>query len=136
SQMGPVWMHAGQLSGMPVEHNVWMRDPPASSYPACMAVKCAATQSVQAEDAYLRLLREAVMIRAKDISRQKVLLDMAGDLLAIMPDFNVRKFKEDIKNESGLEDFRNDMQETQYRNINRFPSLIVKNSNNQAVIIW
>src|SRR5690606_19870722 len=134
-QMGPVWMHAGQLSGMPIEHNVWMRDPPGSSYPACIAVKCAASQSSHAEDAYLRLLREAVMMRAEDISRQKVLFKLAEGRVTIVPEFNVQKFKEDIKNENGLEAFRKDVQETRYRNINRFPSLIVKNKNNQAVMI-
>lgn len=134
-QMGPVWMHAGQLTGMPIEHNAWMRDPPASSYPACIAVKCAALQSLKAEDAYLRLLREAVMVRAENISRQNVLLDLATRLITIVPGFDIQKFKEDLGNDNGLEAFRKDLQETQYHNINRFPSLIVKNTNNQAVII-
>src|SRR4051794_14473222 len=35
-QMGPVWMHAAQLSGMPVQPNIWITDPPSSSYPACL----------------------------------------------------------------------------------------------------
>src|SRR4051794_21017197 len=51
-QMGPVWMHAAQVSGMPIQHNLWVKDPPASSYPACMAVKCAGLQSAEAEDMY------------------------------------------------------------------------------------
>src|SRR5436305_1999889 len=33
-QIGPVWMHAGQVSGMPMDTTIWMRDPPQSSYPA------------------------------------------------------------------------------------------------------
>src|ERR1044072_7891663 len=31
-QMGPVWMHAAQVSGMPIQTRIWMNDPPASSY--------------------------------------------------------------------------------------------------------
>lgn len=49
-QRGPVWMHAKQMSGMPIDQNIWMRDPPSSSYPACIAVKCAALQSPYAEE--------------------------------------------------------------------------------------
>src|SRR4051812_2644561 len=44
-QMGPVWMHASQLSGMPMNTRIWMENPPASSYPACIAVCCAGLQS-------------------------------------------------------------------------------------------
>src|SRR4051812_7028555 len=44
-QMGPVWMHAGQIAHKPIAHQLWMTEPPASSYPACIAVKCAQLQS-------------------------------------------------------------------------------------------
>ena len=133
-QMGPVWMHAGQLSGMPVQHNVWMHDPPSSSYPACIAVKCAALQSQYSEENYLRLLREAIMINGENIAKQQVLLHLAENLKAIIPAFSISKFNEDLKNDSGLEAFRKDLQEVQYHHINRFPSLVIKNKN-QAVII-
>ena len=72
-QMGPVWMHASQLSGMPMNTRIWMEDPPASSYPACIAVKCAEMQSSAAGERYLRLLREALMINGKNIAKQCVL---------------------------------------------------------------
>src|SRR5436190_8530475 len=44
-QMGPVWMHAGQIAQKPICHRLWIDDPPASSYPACIAVKCTQLQS-------------------------------------------------------------------------------------------
>ncbi len=44
-QLGPVWMHAGQIANMPINHLVWMKDPPASSYPARIDVKCAQLQA-------------------------------------------------------------------------------------------
>ena len=134
-QMGPVWMHAAQLSGMPVQHNIWMSDPPASSYSACIAVKCAGLQSQKAEENYLRLLREAIMIVGKNIAKQQVLLQLAEKLSGIIPEFNYRKFNADLRNDSGLEAFRKDLQEVQYHNINRFPSLVIKNKMNKAIII-
>jgi len=134
-QMGPVWMHAGQLSGMPVQHNIWMSDPPASSYSACIAVKCAGLQSSKAEEAYLRLLREAIMIEGKNIAKQQVLRQLAESVIAIVPEFDVTRFNQDLKNDTGLEAFRKDLQEVQYHNINRFPSLVIKNKINKAIII-
>ena len=134
-QMGPVWMHASQLSGMPVQHNIWMTDPPLSSYPSCIAVKCCGFQSPAAEEAYLRLLREAVMIKGKNISRYPVLLEVAEQLHTIIPAFDLNQFREDLKNDTGLEAFRKDLQEVQYHHINRYPSLVIKNKAKQALII-
>ena len=134
-QMGPVWMHASQLSGMPIQHNLWMKDPPASSYPACIAVKCAEAQSLQIGDTYLRMLREAVMIDGKNISKQTVLIDIANELSKPDHTFDPDAFKEDLKNEKGLEAFRNDMQQVRYHNINRFPTLILRRPRQSSMLI-
>src|SRR4051812_40504790 len=56
-QMGPLWFQAKHISGMPVYDRIWIEDPPSSSYPACLAVKCAGLQSAQAEEVYLRRIR-------------------------------------------------------------------------------
>jgi len=134
-QMGPVWMHAGRLSGMPIQHDIWVNDPPASSYPACIAVKAAGLQSTNAEELLLRLLREAVMIRGENISRQTVLINAANQLCKLIPNFDVNLFIEDMKNGKGKEAFRKDLQEVQYLRINRFPSLVIKNAFGQAIML-
>ena len=133
-QMGPVWMHASQMSGMPMDQNVWVKDPPQSSYPACIAVKCAEFQSGQAAGIYVRLLRETIMIHGENIAKQQVLLSTAAKLSAIFPGFDTEQFKKDLKSDKAVEAFRKDLQEIQYHKINRFPSLVIKN-NDKAVII-
>src|SRR5690606_17166903 len=75
-QMGPIWADVKHRSGMPINNMVWINDPPDSSYPACIAVKCASLQSPDAAEAYLRKTREAVMVDGKNISKQNVLLDI------------------------------------------------------------
>src|SRR5690606_25173680 len=132
-QMGPVWMHAQQLSGMPIQPNIWMRDPPASSYPACMAVKSAGLQSAEAEEAFLRCLREAIMIRSENISNKEVLLEVANEVAGIITDFNCEQFRKDLGGDVALEAFRKNLQEVQHHQISRFPTLLVKNQNNQAI---
>ena len=126
-QMGPVWMHAQYVSGMPMDANIWMKDAPASSYPACIAVKNASMQSGPAGARYLRLLREAVMIRGENIAKENVLKDIADRLSNEKQyNFNCSIFKQQLKNENAPDAFRHDLQEVQMQQIKRFPTFIVK----------
>ena len=133
-QMGPVWMHAKEVSGMPIDQNIWMRDPPSSSYPACIAVKAAAMQSKEAEENLLRLLREAVMMRGENIAQKNVLFSLAEELGKVDKEFDVNKFERDFSSDDALEDFRKDLAEVKMKNINRFPSLVCKFENNAILI--
>lgn len=134
-QMGPVWMHAAQLSGMPIGHNIWMQNPPASSYPACIAVKSAELQSKQAGEICLRFLREAVMIGGENIAKQAVIDQVVQRVQQQLPAFDIALFQECIRNETALGAFRRDLQEITERNVKRFPSLVIKNEQNKAVMI-
>lgn len=135
-QMGPVWLEASVASGMPIQDKIWVQDPPASSYPACIAVKAAQLQAPQAGVKYLRMLREAVMLHGKNIAKQDVLVDLAKELSsAYSGRFDANLFEQDLTNEKGLDAFRLDMQEVQNRAINRFPTLIIRSGNNKAVMI-
>ncbi len=135
-QMGPVWLEAGITSGMPIHDKIWVTDPPASSYPACIAVKSAELQSQAAGVEYLRLLREAVMIQGKNIAKQEVLVEVAEKLNESCPGLlDITRFSEDLTNDNGLEAFRTDWQETQNRNITRFPTLIMRSANKPAIML-
>jgi putative protein-disulfide isomerase len=133
-QMGPLWMQAHYMSGMPVKDRIWMYDPPQSSYPACVAVKCAGLQSRDAEEKFLRYAREAVMIKGLNIARQNVLFEIAGQLNDEI-NFNAHRFKEDYTSGAGIEPFKKDLQQVQYKNINRFPTLTISNSDKGGVIV-
>ncbi|NJK94621.1 MAG: hypothetical protein HC905_06580 [Bacteroidales bacterium] len=65
AQMGPLWMQVKHTTGAEIDANLWMEDPPESSFAPCLAVKCAALQSPAAEDVLLTLLRKAVMTQRK-----------------------------------------------------------------------
>ena len=99
-----------------------------------MAVKCVERQIPSAGDVYLRLLREAVMHEGKNIAKEEVLRQLAEKLSLLVPPFDLLQFGDDLKSNVGLEDFRNDLQEIQRQGISRFPSLIIKNAGNQAVL--
>lgn len=136
-QMGPVWHEASLKSGMKIYDKIWVEDPPASSYPACIAVKCAELQSQKAGAQYLRLAREAVMLQAKNIAKQNVLKDIAKELSINYPGLlDIEKFLFDlIGSDNGIEAFRKDLNEVQSKNITRFPTLIMRSLNKPPIMI-
>lgn len=130
-QMGPVWMEASVVSGMPINHQIWVNDPPATSYLACIAVKCAGLQSAQVEEQFLRSLREAVMLKEQNISRKEVLLDIAKELDSM--DF--QKFESDFKGNAGADAFRADLLETKYMSIGRYPTLVIGRPGKRSIMV-
>jgi predicted DsbA family dithiol-disulfide isomerase len=70
-------MHARHFSGVYIDDRIWITDPPASSFPACIAVKSAELQGAACGSQYLALARRAVMVDNKNIARLEVLLELA-----------------------------------------------------------
>lgn len=135
-QMGPVWLEASETSGMPIYHRLWVEDPPASSYPACIAVKTAQLQSEAASVSYLRCLREAVMLQGKNIAKQDILLQVAKEVTRDCPGIlDVAQFAHDLTNEVGIEAFRPDWQEAHNRNISRTPTLIMRSEQSSPIML-
>lgn len=138
AQMGPHWLQVRQLAGMPIDERIWHEDPPASSYPACIAVKAAAQQGQAIAEAYLRRLREAVMLERRNITRQEVLLSLAEELAAPIAGtggLDLAQFRNDLQGQNALNTFREDLKDVQYRGIGRFPTLVLRPTSGSAVII-
>jgi putative protein-disulfide isomerase len=133
-QMGPVWMHARQLSGVPINDRIWITDPPASSYPACIAVKCAEMQSKTLGEKFLYKLREAVMVNGQNIAKTEVLQSIAATLTTAADHFNIDQFNKDLLSDNGIEAFRKDLNEVQSRGVDRFPTFIIR-YNQRAVML-
>lgn len=136
-QMGPVWSEVKQLTGCSLNDKIWFTDPPASSYPACLAVKCAEQQSALAGERYLENVRAAVMTRGQNIARREVLLAIARETEAADPQlFNAAAFEHGLELPEVLESFKKDLEEVKARNISRFPALQIRaaNSTNQLLL--
>jgi predicted DsbA family dithiol-disulfide isomerase len=135
-QMGPVWMEAGHISGMPVCSKIWMENAPSSSYLACIAVKCVQLQSEALAGRYLRVLREAIMIEGKNIAILSVLLDITLQFSKQHPGIlDIERFCADITGENGKAAFREDLREVKYYQINRFPTLIFKSEGKASIVL-
>jgi putative protein-disulfide isomerase len=136
AQMGPLWMHASEVTGVPMNYTIWNQDAPSSSYPACLAVKCAALQSSEAEDIFLHTLRHAVMVRGFNISNEKIIRSLAKETAIKNPAvFNDIKFESDWKNHKGNDSFRRDLEKCAYHKIGRFPTLTFTSEDKGLIIV-
>jgi putative protein-disulfide isomerase len=70
-------LDAAAASGMPVDARVFLRDPPASSHPAGLALHAAAEQGPVGR--YLRRLQEAVLVEGRRMDSAPALLDAARE---------------------------------------------------------
>jgi predicted DsbA family dithiol-disulfide isomerase len=112
---------------MPIEPHLWMTDPPASSWPSCLAVKAAELQSPAAADLYLRRVRETAMVEGRNIARPEVLLDVAAATEADRPDlFDAGAFAADLDGREAWRAFQEDRKEARFRGVGRFPCLMIQ----------
>lgn len=132
-QMGPVWMHASEVTHVKMKYSIWHEDPPASSYPACIAVKTAALQSNESAIKYLSAARESLMQEGRNISKTEVLLDIANNMSPADLDYN--QFKTDWNSGAGKDLFRQDLQQARYHGIGRYPTLTFHNEEGKGIII-
>jgi putative protein-disulfide isomerase len=73
-------LDAAAESGMPVDPRVFLRDPPSSTHPAGLAVAAVAEQAGGGRvGAYLRRLREAILLEGRRMDSAPSLLDAARE---------------------------------------------------------
>jgi predicted DsbA family dithiol-disulfide isomerase len=99
------WLAAADASGMPVDPRLWIESPPASSYPACLAVKAAAEQGRPAEAAYLRVLREGFAARRRKLDGTEALTAAAREVAGL----DVARFQIDLQSNAVTELFGADL---------------------------
>jgi putative protein-disulfide isomerase len=137
AQMAPLWRQVAEMTGAPLDPGIWIEDPPSSSYPGCLAIKAAECQGAWAAEAYLRRLREAAMLRRRNIARIEVLhqiaLEAAGDLPPHLP-FDPARFWEDFHGTQARDAFCQDLREARDRGISRFPALAIRQPDGRELV--
>lgn len=98
-------LDAAAASGMPVDGRLWLEHPPASSYPACLAVKAAAEQG--RDGAYLRRARVAAMCERRRLDTADALTDLARGVDGL----DVARFAVDLASNAIVEAFGADLEE-------------------------
>lgn len=136
AQMGPLWFQARHTTGVFIDESIWRDDPPASSYPACIAVKTAELQSPLAAERYLHRLRVAVMTQRRNIARRSVLMQIAEELAGDEPHLlDAAVFANQLDAPEPRHAFREDLKQAAYCDIGRFPTFILRRGNGRGLVL-
>jgi putative protein-disulfide isomerase len=100
------WLEVADITGMPVDPRLWLASPPASSYPASLAVKAAAEQGSGIEAAYLRRLREGFACTRRKLDTRDALVAEAR----AVPGCDVERFAVDLGSHAVVEAFGADLE--------------------------
>jgi len=100
------WLDIADETGMPIDPRLWSQNPIASTYPACMAVKAASEQGPELTYAYLRRLREGLMVGRSKLDTGDALIAEAGPA-----GLDVERFRIDVYSEAITEGFAADLDE-------------------------
>lgn len=123
--MGPLWMEAEKISGIPLDHKIWYNNPPSSSVLPCLAIKAAEKQSKEAGERLMRALRKAVMLNGVNIS-DKPNIEETAEKLGLEGALTFQDWKKDFYSEEVADDLNSDLKEVNQKKVSRFPTFIFK----------
>lgn len=126
AQMAPLWLQVKYTTHTDINPDIWIEDPPQTSIPACLAVKCAEIQSQAAADVLLLTLRKAVMTQKKNIAKKAVILELANEIEQNYKVLDYAKFVSDFENNSALTALKTDLQKAKLADIGRFPTITMQ----------
>jgi len=75
------------------------------------------------------------MVHGLNIAKPDELLEVAKKTAVLFAGFSFKRFEEDLKSDQGIEAFRKDLQEVKYRNINRFPTLLIQQAGAPGLLV-
>lgn len=117
ADMAQRWDDAGKLYGMPISGDVWLKDPPNSSFPPSIAFKSAQLQDAEEAVRFLNGMRESLFVKGNNISKWPFI-----EKEAVKCELNIAQLIRD-QSDAGRELFEADLQLADRFQVNAFPTL-------------
>lgn len=124
------WDEVSAYYKMPIDGDVWLEDPLDSSYPPSIAFKAAELQDKQKALEFLRLLREMVFLRKRNIAKWEVMEEAA-----IASGLDVKRLKEDY-NRAAKALFQQDLDLARKMGVRGFPSIFITDAEGHSQFIY
>ncbi|HLE96502.1 MAG TPA: DsbA family protein [Candidatus Thermoplasmatota archaeon] len=109
-----------RTTGMPLRVDATRKDRPESTYPACVHVHVVRLLAPEKEAAYLRALREAVYLDARNVSRVEVAADVAEAV-----GVPAAEFREALESGEPLREFHSRMSMLNSLGLHAYPTVFV-----------
>jgi predicted DsbA family dithiol-disulfide isomerase len=120
ADVAPHWEEVVERYGQPIDPSVWLRDPLSSSFPASIAAHTVRLIAPEMEEAYLRRIRDALFLEARNIARTDVLIACAKDI-----GVDEALFAAAFERGDGVAPFEADLAELRELPVRGFPTLII-----------
>lgn len=130
ADVAPHWDEVARHYGQPIDSSVWLTDPLASSYPPSVAAHAVRLLAPDREAAFLRRLRHALFLEARNIARPEVLAACAADV-----GVDTALFSALLDSGAAAARFQADLTEMQQLQVRGFPSLIIEPPAGQGLVL-
>jgi len=124
------WDEVSAYYDMPIDGDLWLKDPLPSSYPPSIAYKAAQIQDIKKAKKFLRIIREMVFLKQINIAKMEHLTAAAEQA-----DLDVAQFKLAMEG-AAKKDFEADLKLTQTKGIRGFPTLFFSNQTGKTELIY
>jgi len=101
------WLTVSAETGAPLDPLTWMEGGIRTTYPACMAVRAAAEQGIEAAFGYLRRVREGIMCERLKLDHAEALVEAARQV-----GLDVERFRLSLRSHAITEAFGADLEAT------------------------
>lgn len=122
------WREIGDFSRMVIDGRVWLDEPIDSSFPSSQAFQIVRRDYPEQAQAFLRKLRETVMVWNQDISKREVLADILEEM-----GLDHEKILNDADSFEGRSLLNSDLGLARTLTATGFPTLVLVNEQNQGV---
>lgn len=124
------WDEASHHYEMPIDGDVWLEDPLASSYPSCIAVKAAQIQNKEKAVKFMRVLREKLYLEKKNIAKWENISEAAK-----IVNLDVAKLKADYDGDA-KKLFQEDLNLGKTLGVRGFPTFFFADGNNNQLTVY
>ncbi|AJW61699.1 DSBA-like thioredoxin domain protein [Elizabethkingia miricola] len=124
------WDEVSVYYDMPIDGDVWLEDPLNSSYPPSIAFKAAEMQDKDKAIDFLRILREMVFLKKKNIAKWKH-ITMAAEETGL----DVIKLKTDFEGDA-KKFFEDDLKLARDYGVRGFPTIFIHNKSGERDTIY
>ena len=115
---------------MPIDGDVWLKNPLHSSYPPSVAFKAAQLQDALKAVQFLRIIREMVFLEQKNITEWPHLLQAAQ-----MAELDTARFKTDYEG-TATQKFKDDLALGKSLGVRGFPTLLMTDNTGQKLTVY
>ncbi len=130
SDVASHWDEVSLHYDMPIDGDVWLENPLASSYPPSIAVKAAQLQSPEKAVRFLRRIRELVFLEKKNITNWTYLAEAAQAV-----GLDVDQLKQDYEGDAKAR-FADDLELGRQLGVRGFPTMFFANESGQQETVY